>query len=87
MGVYVNLFLNIMLAIYIVIEIKRIKSNKKVIKAYKEINKKQKKANELLEKDIAFHKEHMEEHKLLKKRLDAVNRKLTITNKYNYKKY
>lgn len=84
---FINLILILMLSIYIVVEIKRIKSNKEVIKVYTEISNKQKKANELLEKEVILRKEHKEEHRLLKKKLDSVNRKLTIVNKYNCKKY
>ncbi len=77
----------VILATYIVVDIKKIKSNKEVVKACNKINKEQKKANEILDKDVTLHKEHIEEHRLLKNRLDAVNRKLTILNKANYKKY
>ncbi|MEG1256619.1 hypothetical protein [Clostridium sp.] len=85
MGIFINLVLTIIGITYIAVEIKKIKSNKEVIKTYSEINKEQRKANEILEKDITLRKEHMKEHKLLKKKLDAVNRKLTIANKYNFK--
>lgn len=86
-GVFINLVLIIIWTTYIVVDIKKIKSNKEVIKAYNEVNEEQKKANEILDKDVTLHKEHIEEHKLLKKKLDTFNRKLTIVNKYNNKKY
>lgn len=86
-SILVNLVLIIILPIYIVVDIKKIKSNKEVVKACNKINKEQKKANEILDKDVTLHKKHIEEHRLLKNRLDAVNRKLTIVNKYNNKKY
>lgn len=86
-GIFINLALVVILPIYIVVDIKKIKSNKEVIKACNKVNEEQKKANEILEKDVTLHKEHIEEHRLLKNRLDAANRKLTILNKANYKKY
>ncbi|GEM_PF-1738586 len=84
---FINMIIIVILATYIVVDIKKIKSNKEVVKACNKINKEQKKANEILDKDVTLHKEHIEEHRLLKNRLDAVNRKLTILNKANYKKY
>lgn len=84
---FINMIIIVILATYIVVDIKKIKSNKEVVKACDKINKEQKKANEILDKDVTLHKEHIEEHRLLKNRLDAVNRKLTILNKANYKKY
>lgn len=86
-GIFINLALIVILLIYIVVDIKKIIRNKEVIKVYDHINEEQKKANKILEKDVALHKEHIEDHRLLKSRLDAVNRKLTILNKANYKKY
>lgn len=86
-GLFVKLILITILTICIAVDIKKIKSNKEIIKTYSEVNKEQKKANEILEKDITLRKEYMEEHKLLKKKLDTLNRKLTIVNKYNNKKY
>ncbi len=86
-GIFINLALIVILPIYIVVDIKKIKSNKEVVKAYNKVNEEQKKANEILDKDVILHKEHIEEHRMLKNRLDAVNRKLTILNKANYKKY
>ncbi len=84
---FINMILIVILATYIVVDIKKIKSNKEVVKACNKINEEQKKANEILDKDVVLHKEHIEEHRLLKNRLDTVNRKLTILNKTNYKKY
>ena len=84
---FINTILIVILAMYIVTEIKKIKSNKEVVKAYNKVNEEHKKANEILDKDVTLRKEHIEEHRLLKSRLDAVNRKLTIVNKYNNKKY
>lgn len=81
-----NLILIIILAIYIVVDIKKLKSNKEVIKACGEVNLKQEKTNKILEEDIDLYKEHIEEHKLMKKKMDTVNRKLTISNKYMNKK-
>jgi len=86
-GTFINLALIVILPFYIVVDIKKIKSNKEAIKAYNKVNEEQKKTNEILDKDIALYKEHIEEHRLLKNRLDTVNRKLTILNKTNYKKY
>lgn len=84
---FINMVLIVILATYIVVDIKKIKSDKEVIKAYNKVNEEQKKANGILDKDVVLHKEHIEEHRLLKNRLDTVNRKLTIVNKYNNKKY
>lgn len=86
-SILVNLVLIIILPIYIVVDIKKIKSNKEVIKVFNHVNEEQKKADEILENDATLHKEHIKEHRLLKNRLDTVNRKLTIINKYNNKKY
>lgn len=86
-GIFVNLALIAILPIYIVVDIKKIKSNKEVIKACNKVNEEQKKTNEILDKDVTLHKEHIEEHRLLKNRLDTVNRKLTIVNKYSNKKH
>lgn len=86
-SMFVNLVLLIILSTCFVVDIKKIKSNKEVIKTCNKVNEEQKKANEILDKDVTLHKEHIEEHRLLKNRLDAVNRKLTILNKANYKKY
>lgn len=81
-----NLIFIIILTIYIVVDIKKLKSNKEVIKACGEVNLKQEETNKILEKDITLYKDHIEEHKLMKKKMDTVNRKLTIANKYMHKK-
>lgn len=85
--IIIYLIFNIILITDIVTNIMKIKSNNNLIKINEERYNIVSETNGTLKSDIAIREEHIEEHKVLQRKLDSVNRKLTILNKANYKKY
>lgn len=85
--IIIYLIFNIILITDIVTNIMKIKSNNNLIKINEERYNIVSETNGTLKNDIAIREEHIEEHKALQRKLDSVNRKLTVLNKANYKRY
>lgn len=70
-----------------VLDIRVIHSNKERIKITKEQLSMWDEVRAKLDQNIKVHNERQEELKAYRRKIDTVNRKLTILNKANYKKY
>ena len=86
-GISINLILMFVLISNMIMDTLKMRSNCKLRKEYEKNNRQLNLARKSIEEDISVKTKHMDEHRKLNYRLGSVNRKLTILNKANYKKY